>query len=84
MKSRRRPYVRTLIVGSALAITGCDTTQEHVTVNPAPPEEDVFISNNPPMDQPIDAADAGPSEDAQAPEPELPPMSENPAPEPEE
>ena len=83
MKSRRRPFVRTLIVGSALAITGCDTTQEHETVNPAPPEDDVYISYNPPMDPPIDA-DAGPAEDAQRPGPELPPVAENPAPEPEE
>ena len=65
MKSRRRPFVRTLIVGSALAITGCDTTQEHETVNPAPPEEDVVMSYNPPMDPPMDPpidADAGPAE----------------------
>ena len=82
MKSRRRPYVRTLIVGSALAVTGC--AQEEVTVNPyPPPEEDVLISYNPPMDPPIDA-DAGPAEDAQGPGPELPPIAENPAPEPEE
>jgi len=88
MNSRRRPYVRTLIVGSALALTGCS-----VSTNPAPPEpdttegqpdaatpvEDAGVSINPP----IDALDE-PTEDAQGPEPELPPVAENPAPEPEE
>jgi len=38
MKRQRRPFVRTLLVGSALAVTGC--TQTETITNPPPPEQD--------------------------------------------
>ena len=58
MKRHRRPFVRTLMVGSALAMASC--TQSEMFSNPPPPEEDTtsedvteppFITENPAFDE---------------------------------
>jgi len=58
MKRHRRPFVRTLMVGSALAMASC--TQSETITNPAPPEADTvsadvpeppFMSENPAFDE---------------------------------
>lgn len=43
MKRQRRPFVRTLLVGSALAVTGCE--QSEIITNPAPPELDTVSTD---------------------------------------
>ena len=75
--NRRRPLVRTVVAASVLTVTGC-----HIN----PPDEPF------PFDATEVGADASSedvsseevAEDAQRPGPELPPVAENPAPEPEE
>ena len=93
MKKRRRPYVRTILVGSALAFTGCaEGTQ---TVNPEPEPQEPMVSSNPAPDtwienpafEPDVVEDTGPTSDVtegdtdelDAEPPIEPPM--NPAPE---
>ena len=84
--NRRRPLVRTVVAASVLTVTGC-----HIN----PPDEpfpfdatevgaDASSEDVSSEEVAEDVSSEEVAEDAQRPGPELPPVAENPAPEPEE